>query len=106
MAHVDPPRVILRGDRALILVPNPLRLSAEEDGGGDWSTDNAHDVEMHVGMEDYLALVRQAPGPVKDFLDWIIALDDVEGPGAEARRTVTMSNIIRRAKHAMGRSDG
>lgn len=100
------PRVILRGDRALILVPNPLRLSADEHGGGDWSTDNANDVEMHVSMDDYLKLVRQAPGPVKEFMDWIIALDDVDGPGAEARRTVTMSNIIRRAKHAMGDSSG
>lgn len=102
----DEPRAILRDDRALILVPNPLRLSAYEHGGGDWITDNAGDVEMHLSTEDYLTLVQQMPSPVKDFVDWIIALDDVEGPGAEARRTVTMSNIIRRAKDAMGVDHG
>lgn len=101
----DDPRAILREDRALILVPNPLRLSADEDGGGDWTTDNAGDVEMHMSRGDYEKLVRQMPGPVHDFVTWLISLDDVEGQGAEDRRTVTMSQIIRKAKKAMGVQD-
>lgn len=41
------------------------------------------------------------PDPVKAFLDWLIAMDEPDNrAGMEARRTVTLTEIIRRANLA------
>jgi len=39
---------------------------------------------------------------LRELADWLVSLDDVEGPGAEARRTVTLTQIINRAREALG----
>jgi hypothetical protein len=39
--------------------------------------------------------------PLVDLAEWLVALDDVEGPGAEERRTVTLNQIITRARIAL-----
>ena len=36
-----------------------------------------------------------------DLAEWLVSLDDVDGPGAEARRTVTLTQIINRARAAL-----
>jgi hypothetical protein len=33
---------------------------------------------------------------------WIVSLDDVEGPGAQARRTITLTKLINAAREALG----
>jgi hypothetical protein len=33
--------------------------------------------------------------------EWLVALDDVDGPGATARRSVTLTQIINRARAAL-----
>jgi hypothetical protein len=41
------------------------------------------------------------PDPVKAFLDWLISMDEPDNAaGMEARRTVTLTEIIRRARLA------
>lgn len=37
-------------------------------------------------------------GKGRTLLEWLISLDDPEGPGFEARRTVTLNQIITKAK--------
>lgn len=37
-----------------------------------------------------------------DLAKWLVSLDDIDGPGAEARRTVTLTQIVRRAREALG----
>lgn len=93
------PRAIVRDDRALILVPEALRAETRQSFGGEFA-----EVELHLSSEDYRALVRQMPGEVHDFMAWIISLDDPdpESQGFADRRSVTMTQIIRRAKEAMG----
>jgi hypothetical protein len=39
---------------------------------------------------------------LEEFARWVAELDDPDGPGYEARRTVTMSQIIGRARQALG----
>lgn len=39
--------------------------------------------------------------PVEAFARWVVSLDDVDGPGAEERRTVTLNQIIERARDAL-----
>lgn len=39
---------------------------------------------------------------VMELARWLIALDDIEGPGAEVRKTVTLTQIIERARAAVG----
>ncbi|MBD3004804.1 hypothetical protein [Streptomyces sp. 5-10] len=60
----------------------------ETDAGPDWRA------APHEGPRQYGALL--------DFARWVISLDDVEGPGAEERRTVTLTKIIQRAREALG----
>lgn len=36
-----------------------------------------------------------------DFARWVISLDDPDGPGHEARRAVTMAQIIGKAREAL-----
>lgn len=43
---------------------------------------------------------------VREFLSWLISMDDVEGIGFERRRSVTLNTIIERAKTVMGELDG
>jgi hypothetical protein len=40
--------------------------------------------------------------PLDEMARWLISLDDVDGPGAQARRTVTLTQIINRARLALG----
>lgn len=44
---------------------------------------------------------RDRLAPLEDFARWIVCLDDQEGPGFEARRTVTMAQIIGKAREAL-----
>lgn len=41
----------------------------------------------------------EVEGP-DQFINWLITLDDVEGQGAEERRSITLSQIIERARRA------
>jgi hypothetical protein len=43
----------------------------------------------------------RALGGLADFARWIVALDDVDGPGADERRTITLNRIIERARQAL-----
>lgn len=36
-----------------------------------------------------------------DVCRWLVSLDDVDGPGADDRRTVTLNQIINRARKAL-----
>jgi hypothetical protein len=40
--------------------------------------------------------------PLVEMARWLTSLDDVDGPGAQARRTVTLTQIINRARLALG----
>ena len=44
---------------------------------------------------------NEPPTPT-EVCQWLVSLDDVEGPGADARRTVTLTQIINRARKALG----
>ena len=101
MKH-QPPTAILRDDRALILVPEALRVSTKQDYG-----DQTAEVELHLSREDYEALSRQMPGKVHDLLVWLVSLDDPdpESQGFQDRRTVTMTGIIQRARAALGKTE-
>lgn len=101
MTHYEP-RAILRDDRALIFVPEPLRVESSWDGG------HVADAEVHLTLDDYAALARQMPGEIHDFMEWIISLDspDPESQGFQDRRTTTMTDIIRKAREAMGTDEG
>lgn len=44
---------------------------------------------------------NEPPTPA-DVCRWLVSLDDIEGPGADARRTVTLTQIINRARLALG----
>lgn len=103
MSH-ERPRVILRADKALILVPEPRWVAGEDGRDGDWGTDDTKNVELHLSTDDYVALTRQMPGLVHDFVAWVLTLDDPdpESQGFQDRRTATMTEIIRRAREAMG----
>lgn len=37
-----------------------------------------------------------------ELAEWLVSLDDVDGPGSDARRTVTLTQIINRARAALG----
>lgn len=39
--------------------------------------------------------------PLRQFAEWIVNLDDPEGPGAEGRRTITLNKIIVSANEAL-----
>lgn len=94
----ETPRAILRKDRALILVSQPLYVAIS-----DTTNTTPMSVELHLSREDYDALARQMPGEVHDFLTWIISLDDPDpaSEGFQSRRVTTMTDIIRRAREAM-----
>jgi hypothetical protein len=55
--------------------------------------------------DDFLYLKPQERDPLTEFAEWIVALDDIDGPGAEARRTVTLNKIIERAREALDGND-
>jgi hypothetical protein len=63
------------------------------------ATSNIYGRGVRTGLT--LGDVR-ALGSLADFARWIVALDDVDGPGAEERRTVTLNRIIERARLALG----
>lgn len=63
------------------------------------ATSNVYGRGVRTGLT--LGDVR-ALGSLADLARWIVALDDVDGPGAEARRTVTLNQIIGRAREALG----
>lgn len=39
---------------------------------------------------------------LRAFALWLVCLDEPIGPGAEARRTITLNQIIARAREALG----
>lgn len=39
--------------------------------------------------------------PLEEFARWIVSLDDPEGPGFEARKSVSMGQIIGKAREAL-----
>ncbi|MCC5574517.1 hypothetical protein IMZ11_02540 [Microtetraspora sp. AC03309] len=47
------------------------------------------------------ALDEQHAASLEDFARWIVSLDDPDGPGFEARKSVTMALIIRKAREAL-----
>lgn len=78
---------------------------------GDYSTPgdprelDEHDLIMSMGVHD-----QDCPCAYCDewrkrravaFARWIISLDDPEGPGFEARKSVTMAQIIAKAREAL-----
>ena len=44
---------------------------------------------------------RDRLAPLEDFARWVVSLDDPEGPGFEARKAVTMAQIIGKARDAL-----
>lgn len=73
--------------------------------GGTWEPESDHGAEREAA-ERAAWLNGAAPpvsdGDLRDLAEWLVSLDDVEGPGAEARRTVTLTQIINRAREALG----
>lgn len=47
--------------------------------------------------------LRRERDPLRAFAEWLVSLDDPEGNGAEARRTVTLNQIITRARQALAK---
>lgn len=46
------------------------------------------------------------PDPLRDMAEWLVSLDDPEDvDGREQRRTVTLDQIIARAREALGRNE-
>ncbi len=94
-------RAILRDSRALIVASDALRVVTP------WAEGENTEVELHLRREDYRDLLRQAPGEIRDFLEWLVSLDDPdpESEGFQARRVTTMSDIVRRARTVLGKEE-
>lgn len=65
-------------------------------------------VTTDIGLfwyEQFKAWHHRESAKEREALEWIISLDDIDGPGLEARRTVTLTKIIERAKAAIKAQD-
>jgi hypothetical protein len=79
--------------------------------GGQWEPESDHGSESEAAERTAWlngAPMQVVPNPdvqLREFAEWLVSLDEVEGPGAEARRTVTLTQIIQKARAALGSSD-
>ncbi|HEU4540402.1 MAG TPA: hypothetical protein VFR23_04685 [Jiangellaceae bacterium] len=62
--------------------------------------------EMADDMESLARELAIEHDRAREVLAWLVSLDDAEGPGAEARRTVTLNQIIGRARAVLEEADG
>lgn len=66
---------------------------------------------LRFRRDDVLALLRRVLNgeiidhPAEAFARWVVSLDDADGPGAEKRKTVTLNEIIRRARESLALED-
>ncbi|MER6605871.1 hypothetical protein ABT282_08120 [Streptomyces sp. NPDC000927] len=62
--------------------------------------------ETETLMETEIEMAARIDGPrqydrLVGFAQWVVDLDDIDGPGAEERRTVTLTKIIEKAREAL-----
>ena len=65
------------------------------------ATSGIYDTTSGLTHDD-LRLLAKRDARLTEFARRIVALDDVDGPGAEERRTVTLNRIIGWAQAALG----
>lgn len=51
-----------------------------------------------VEVPDLITVLHYSNLKMRELVDWLVSLDDPEGPGFEARRTVTLTKIIEKAR--------
>lgn len=91
------------GDEVRVLVAGFAYKSATP---GIWVVNIDEDSDVYVNEDEMLPRDATAKN-VKDadalaeFARWIVSLDDPDGPGYEARRAVTMGQIIGKAREAL-----
>lgn len=61
------------------------------------------DLEAGVRQVRAADIVNGRTESLVALAEWLVSLDDPEGPGFEARRTVGMNQIIQRARAALDR---
>lgn len=58
-----------------------------------------------IGVDCLRADALQQASGLREFAQWAVSLDDPEGPGFEARKAVSMNQIITKAREALGLPD-
>jgi hypothetical protein len=91
------------GDAVKVLVAGYAYRSATP---GVWSVEIDDDSVIYADTDEMLPTgadvkpLVQAPA-LRDFARWIVSLDDPDGQGFEARKSVSMAQIIGKAREAL-----